>query len=204
MADAGAAERGGLSSPPDLGPLQATLGGEMTTRYTCLVTVVLCAASWLAVLALSAVPARAESPDAMITAIYQRAAAGNGDLGGYFLVEPEDRAPYFTKSLAALWTAAEARTQPGYAGPLDFDPVSSSQDPQIRAFAVKTERDDGQRATVAVTFGPKKAPLDSQPTTTVRYDLVNEAGAWKIDDIRGAASGGAAWSMRWLLTNFNR
>jgi Protein of unknown function (DUF3828) len=173
----------------------------MTTRYICLAA--LRAAAWLAILALSAAPARAEGPDTMITAIYQRAAAGNGDLGGYFLVEPEDRAPYLSKSLAALWTAAEARAQPREAGPIDFDPLSNSQDPLIRAFVVKAERDDGKHATVAATFGPKKQPLDTQPNFTVRYDLVNEDGAWKIDDIRGTVSGGAAWSVRWLLTNFN-
>jgi hypothetical protein len=175
----------------------------MTMRYICLAAATLCAAAWLAVLTLSATPARAESPDAMIAAIYQRAATGNGDLGGSFLTEPEDRAPYLTKSLRALWTAAEARAQPGYAGPLDFDPVSSSQDPQIRAFSVKIERDDGQRATVAATFGAKKQPLGSQPTTTVRYDLVNEAGGWKIDVIRGTAPDGTPWSLRRLLATFN-
>jgi hypothetical protein len=69
---------------------------------------------------------------------------------------------------------------------------------------VTIEQQDGQRATVAATFGAKKAPLATQPTNTVRYDLVNESGAWKIDDIRGKTSGGPAWSMRRLLTKFNR
>jgi hypothetical protein len=85
------------------------------------------AGAGLTILALvCAAPARAESPDALIVRIYKNASAGNGDLGGYFLVEPEDRAPYLSQSLRALWIAAEARTEPGYAGPFDFDPVSNS------------------------------------------------------------------------------
>ncbi len=157
----------------------------------------------LAILAVCAgAPARAESPAALITAIYQRASAGNGESGGDFLIEAKDRAPYLSASLRALWAAADARTQPGYAGPLDFDPVSNSQDPQLRAFTVTVEKQDGRRATVAATFGARKQPLDRQPTTTVRYELVNEGGAWKIDDIRGTAPGGGTWSVRRLVTDF--
>jgi hypothetical protein len=156
----------------------------------------------LFVLLAAAPPASAESPAALITAIYERVTTGNGDSGGDFLIEAKDRAPYLSKSLRALWDAADAKTQPGYAGPLDFDPISNSQDPQVRVFALKIEKQDDKRATVAATFGARKEPLDWQPTTTVRYQLVNERGAWKIDDIQGAAPNGAAWSVRRLLADF--
>jgi hypothetical protein len=42
---------------------------------------------------LAAAPACAENPADLITAIYEQAAAGNGDSGGDFLIEPQDRAP---------------------------------------------------------------------------------------------------------------
>jgi hypothetical protein len=161
------------------------------------------AGALLAILALLAIaPARAESPNALIVRIYQHASTGQGEGGGDFLIEPKDRAPYLSASSRALWDAADARAQPGYAGPLDFDPVSNSQDPQVRAFAVTIEQQDAKRATVAATFGARKAPLERQPTMTVRYELVNEDGAWKIDDIQGAAPNGAAWSVRRLLKDF--
>ncbi len=149
----------------------------------------------------AAAPARAESPDALIVRIYQHASAGEGDSGGDFLIEEKDRAPYLSQSLRALWDAADAKTRPGDIGPIEFDPVSNSQDPQVRAFAVTIEKQDAKRATVAATFGARKAPLDRQPTMSVRYELVNEAGAWKIDDIQGGAPGGA-WSVRKLLADF--
>ncbi len=151
---------------------------------------------------LAAAPACAQSPAAVITAIYERAVAGNGDSGGDFLIEDKDRAPYLSRSLRALWAAADAKTQAGDTGPLDFDPVSNSQDPQLRAFAVKIEKQGDKHATVAATFGAQKEPLDRQLTVTVRYELVNEGGAWKIDDITGVASSGGAWSVRQLVADF--
>jgi hypothetical protein len=78
-------------------------------------------------------------------------------------------------------------------GPPGFDPVSNSQDPLVRAPRVAVEKQDGRTATVAATFRSHDNESD-----TVRYDLVRERGAWKIDDIRGTVDG-KEWSLRKLL-----
>ncbi len=168
---------------------------------------------WLAAIActlimllfcLVALPATADdSPAAPIRAIYTQAAAGNGDTGGNFVWDDaKDRPRYLSKSLTALWAKSDARIEPGYAGPIDFDPITNSQDPQVYGFAITIEKQDAQRATVLATFEYSKPP-QARKITTVTYDLVREDGAWKIDDIRGAATGnGWRWSVRQHLANF--
>ena len=151
----------------------------------------------LAGVALAASPAlasAADSPAALITAIYQRAAAGKGDSGGQFVwLNARSRPRWLSASLVRLWAEADAKVQPGDEGPPGFDPVTNSQDPLVRAFTVATEKQDGKTATVAATFRSH-----NNESLTVRYDLVRERGAWKIDDIRGTVDG-KEWSIRRLL-----
>jgi hypothetical protein len=147
-------------------------------------------------------PARAEppSPDpaAILTAIYTRAAKGKGDGGGAFVIENKAaKAKYLSKSLIALWAKADAHTPKGDVGPVDFDPVTNSQDPDVKSFKVTADKLEADKAAVAVTMtgrSPRKTPADD----VVHYDFVREAGGWKIDDIKGSADG-EAWSIRGML-----
>jgi uncharacterized protein YecT (DUF1311 family) len=137
-------------------------------------------------------------PAAIVTAIYRRAAKGKGDSGGQFLwADKEARPKFFCNAMVALWARAEAKTE-GDAGPIDFDPVTNSQDPDLKSFKVSTEKQTAATATVSATmldrYGPRKFSTDE----TVHYDLVLESGQWKIDDIRGA-SGGTPWSVHEML-----
>ena len=150
------------------------------------------------------VPVRAETPaagdpTAIVTAIYTRAAKGKGTDGGGFVYENKAaKAKYLSKSLIALWAKADAHTPKGDVGPVDFDPVTNSQDPDIKGFKVDAEKLEADKATIAAVLksghGPRKAGDD-----VVRYDFVREAGEWKIDDIRGK-SDGEPWSIRDMLT----
>lgn len=155
----------------------------------------LAAAALAASTALAPPPAyAADGPEAPIAAIYKRAAAGKGDSGGQFVwLQPKSRPRYLSAALTKLWNAADAKVEQGDAGPPGFDPISSSQDPLVRAPAVKVETQDGDRATVVATFRSH-----NREPVTVRYDMVRERGAWKIDDIRGSV-GGKAWSIRQVL-----
>jgi hypothetical protein len=138
--------------------------------------------------------AAADDPAALITAIYKRAAAGKGDRGGQFVwLNAKSRPRWLTASLTRLWNETDAKVQPGDMGPPGFDPVSNSQDPMVRAPTVAIEKQDGKTATVAATFRSH-----NRESVTVRYDLVRERGAWKIDDIRGTTDG-TEWSIRKLL-----
>jgi|SRR5262245_31274219 len=139
----------------------------------------------------------ADDPAALITAIYQRAAAGKGDSGGQFVwLRASSRPRWLSASLTRLWNAADARVAKGDMGPPGFDPVTSSQDPLVRSFTVAVEKQDRTRATVAATFRSH-----NNEAITVRYDLVRERGAWKIDDIRGSDEG-KEWSIRRMLREF--
>ena len=149
--------------------------------------------------------ARAQSPAsgdpvAVITAIYSRAAKGKGDGGGGFVIENKAaKARYLSKSLIALWAKADAHTPKGDVGPVDFDPVTNSQEPDVKSFKVEAEKLEAERALVAVTIaghGAPRKPADQ----IVRYDLVREGKDWKIDDIKGA-SDGEPWSIRAMLAD---
>lgn len=143
--------------------------------------------------------ASADDPAAILTAIYTRVAKGKGDSGGTFVIEKATRAKYLSNALAALWTKADARTRKGDSGPVDFDPVTNSQDPDVKSFKVVAGKQEGDKATLAVTIeGHQPQARAKMADNTIRYDLVREAGQWKIDDIKGTVDG-SAWSVRALL-----
>jgi hypothetical protein len=141
----------------------------------------------------------ADDPAGIVTAIYTRAAKGKGDGGGGFVIENKAaRAKYLSKSLVALWAKADARTPKGDVGPVDFDPVTNSQDPDVKSFKVVAEKQEADKATITVTIDGYQGPRPKPADQTMRYDLVREAGLWKIDDIKGSADG-EPWSIRGML-----
>lgn len=149
-----------------------------------------------------AAPPAADDPLAIVNAIYARAAKGKGDGGGAFIIENKAaKAKYLSKSLVDLWTKADAHTPKGDVGPVDFDPVTNSQDPDVRSFKLAAEKQGADKATVAVTIESHQREARAYAADkTIRYDFVHEAGQWKIDDIKGAVDGGP-WSVRALLVN---
>ncbi|WP_426608554.1 DUF3828 domain-containing protein [Bradyrhizobium sp. McL0616] len=139
-------------------------------------------------------------PAAILTAIYTRAAKGKGDGGGAFIIENKAaKSRYLSKALVALWAKADAHTPKGDVGPIDFDPVTNSQEPDVKSFEVDAEKTEADKATLAVTITGHRN--DRKPADQIlRYDFVREANSWKIDDIRGS-SDGEAWSIRKMLTD---
>jgi hypothetical protein len=142
----------------------------------------------------------ADDPGAIVNAIYARAAKGKGDGGGGFVVETKAaKAKYLSKSLIALWAKADAHTPKGDVGPVDFDPVTNSQEPDVKSFKVDTEKSEADKATIAVIIAGRNTPPRKAADQTVRYEFVRDGVAWKIDDIKGA-SDGEPWSIRGLLS----
>jgi hypothetical protein len=140
-------------------------------------------------------------PVAIVNSIYARAAKGKGDGGGAFIIESKNaKAKYLSKSLVALWAKADAHTPKGDVGPVDFDPVTNSQEPDVKSFAVSTEKSDAGTAVIAVTITGHEAPRANAADAVIRYDFVRDGGHWKIDDIRGADDG-KPWSIRGMLSN---
>ena len=150
--------------------------------------------------AAAAAPPAASGPVEIVTAIYTRAAKGKGDGGGAFVIENKAaKAKYLSKSLVALWAKADAHTPKGDVGPIDFDPVTNSQEPDVKSFKVVAEKLEAETAVITVTLTGRNTPPRKPADQTVRYDFVRDAGDWKIDDIKGA-SDGEPWSIRGMLT----
>lgn len=140
------------------------------------------------------------APVAIATAIYTRVAAGKGDSGGSFVIDGKAaKAKYLSKSLIALWAKADAHTPKGDVGPVDFDPVTNSQDPDVKSFKVTTEKIEADAALLAVAITGHHGDRKNVADQVMRYAFVREAGQWKIDDIKGAVDG-EAWSIRAMLT----
>jgi hypothetical protein len=138
-------------------------------------------------------------PVAIVNAIYARVAKGKGDGGGGFVIENKAaKAKYLSKSLIRLWADADAHTEKGDVGPIDFDPVTNSQDPDVKSFKVATEKLESDKAVIAVTIAGHRAPSPKPEDQVLRYNFVREDGQWKIDDISGATDG-EAWSIRDIL-----
>jgi hypothetical protein len=146
--------------------------------------------------------AAADDPAGILTAIYTRVARGKGDGGGTFVIQTKaSRTKYLSNALVALWAKADARTRKGDGGPVGFDPVTNSQDPDVKSFKLAAEKLGADKATVAVTIESHQQEARANPVDkTIRYDFVHEAGQWKIDDIKGAVDGGP-WSVRALLVD---
>ena len=139
-------------------------------------------------------------PVAIITAIYTRVAKGKGDGGGGFVVENKvAKTKYLSRSLVQLWAKADAHTPKDDVGPIDFDPVTNSQDPDVKSFKVDAEKLEADKALIAVTMTGHGAPRKAKDQV-VRYELMREGKDWKIDDIKGA-SDGEPWSIRAMLTD---
>ena len=139
-------------------------------------------------------------PATILTAIYARAAKGKGDGGAAFVIENKAaKAKYLSRALVALWAKADAHTPKGDVGPIDFDPVTNSQEPDVKSFKVDAEKTEADKATLAVTIIGHRS--DRKPADqVVRYDFVRETGSWKIDDIKGS-SDGETWSIHKMLTD---
>jgi hypothetical protein len=138
-------------------------------------------------------------PVAIINAIYTRAAKGKGDGGGAFIIENDAaKAKYLSKSLVALWARADANTPKGDVGPIDFDPVTNSQEPDVKSFKAVTDKLEADNAVIVVTITGRTArakPSDD----IIRYNFVRDDGKWKIDDISSTLDG-EAWSIRDILS----
>jgi Protein of unknown function (DUF3828) len=146
-------------------------------------------------------PPAANDPVAIITAIYTRVAKGKGDGGGggFVIENKQAKARYLSKSLIGLWAKADAHTPKGDVGPIDFDPVTNSQDPDVKSFKVDAEKLETDKALIAVTLTGHGTPRKAEDQL-VRYELVREGKDWKIDDIKGASEG-EPWSIRAMLTD---
>lgn len=139
-------------------------------------------------------PATVEEPRDIVDAIYKAAAADvkKGRAGPF-----ENRAmreAYFSKGFDVAVTAAETKAAHDGDTVLGFDPISATQDAELKKVTLKTDVLELNRAVVSASF------MNHGQPTVVTYDFVKEGGAWKVDDIKGTTEK-EAWSVRKILKN---
>jgi Protein of unknown function (DUF3828) len=148
-------------------------------------------AAALAGLLVSPVLADDLAPKEIVTQIYHIAAGPKGDYQTPSPFDDKQVRKYFTKSLLAADNAMSARSKKLNEPILDFDPITNSQDPSVRNLTIDVESADAAKTIVAASFDSEGA----KARNVVRYILVRDGAAWKVDDMRGE-NGADKWDLR--------
>lgn len=136
----------------------------------------------------------AGNPADVISAIYRRTIKDGG--GNFVWQEAADRPHFLSKALVALWAKADALTPTGE-GPGGFDFITDTNGLTIGSFKSVLEKSDAERAVVAVTIGYKEKTAVDKGRHVLRYDLVREDAAWKVDNIKTTT-----WDLRRMLADY--
>jgi hypothetical protein len=134
-----------------------------------------------------------ESPDAFVKRVYDTQFPDGRDDGPSILAS-ERRKLFFTSAVVAAMKRDEERAEAqGEMGSLDFDPISNSQDPQVKDVKVRIESQSGDRATVIANFANGGSSREE-----IAYDLIIQGEGWKILDIRSSVAE-TEWSLRGIF-----
>jgi hypothetical protein len=143
-------------------------------------------------------------PAGLVTSIY---AHGHEDAVWSQWLDGAKRRAWVSRDLAALWGRcdAHARQTKDELGALDFDIATNSQLgwESFKGFTVSLVSHSAGRAIVEARLqvGANTTPPKFDSDNVIRYDLTNESGAWKIDDVSSTVDG-KPWSLRELLKNY--
>jgi hypothetical protein len=145
----------------------------------------------------AAAGAKLHEPTEIVTEIYRVAAGPKGDYSESAAFEDKQiRALYFSKSLRAAVIAMEMKSRKTEDVILDFDPITSSQDPSVKNLSITEESRTGSKVTVAAQFWYS---LEDKVPIIVRYDFIKEGPDWKLDEIRGKSDKEPMWSLRKII-----
>lgn len=149
----------------------------------------------LALLAGLTRPAMAEeTPEDFVADLYEaHMPSVTGEAPGIFDDEVL-MARFLASDLAAAVNADKAASaKTGEAGLLSFDPVSDSQDPDIRDLRIQRLEDEAGHPQVEATFSRS----DQTKRLKLIYDLVKEGDGWKVFNIR--RPDGDRWNLREIM-----
>ena len=94
-----------------------------------------------------------------------------------------NRDKVFSRRMSALFARDDKYMEEAQGvGLLDWDPFIDGQDGEVKKLVIKTVAQDAAKAQVDAKFSSFGHPM------TVRFDVVLENGAWRIDDIRSQSS----------------
>jgi hypothetical protein len=132
-----------------------------------------------------AAPAGPETPVREAYAITTRQLAGSGGAAQPAPWQKPHRDRLMSTSLAALFARDELyQDEAGEMGNLGADPFLSGQDGEVKTLKVTvTEKPANGKALVTASFRSFRQPV------SVRFRMVEEGGAWKIDDIVNRVEG---------------
>jgi hypothetical protein len=126
-----------------------------------------------------------EAPIREAYAVTVRQLAGSGPNPVPAPWQPPHRDKLMSKGLAALFARDELyQEEAGEIGHVGADPFISGQDGEVKNLRVSvTEAPANGRALVTASFRSFKQPV------SVRFRMVEEGGAWRIDDIVNRVDG---------------
>ncbi len=132
-----------------------------------------------------AAPAGPETPVREAYAITARQLAGSGGKPVAAPWQKPHRDRLMSRALAGMFARDELyQDEAGEMGHLGADPFLSGQDGEIKNLKVSvTSPPAGGKAQVTASFRSFKQPV------SVRFRMVEEGGAWKIDDIVNRVEG---------------
>ncbi|MDP3603955.1 MAG: DUF3828 domain-containing protein [Bosea sp. (in: a-proteobacteria)] len=132
-----------------------------------------------------AAPAGPETPVREAYAITTRQLAGSGGKPVAAPWQKPHRDRLMSRALAGMFARDELyQDEAGEMGHLGADPFLSGQDGEIKNLKVSvTSPPAGGKAQVTASFRSFKQPV------SVRFRMVEEGGAWKIDDIVNRVEG---------------
>ncbi|HLW91167.1 MAG TPA: hypothetical protein VKS78_07690 [Roseiarcus sp.] len=142
-------------------------------------------------------------PSRFISSIY---ANGHEEAVWLQWLSAAKRGAWFSRDLTALWSRcdASARKANDKVGPLDADVATNSQMgwEAFKGFTVSVVSQADGLAVVNAKLepGPNTGPRKASDNV-VRYDLIQEGGDWKIDDVHSTIDG-KPWSLRDLLKDY--
>lgn len=143
-------------------------------------------------------------PSRFIASIY---AHGRVDAVWTQWLSDAKRGAWFSRDVAALWRQCEAsaRKAKDEEGPVDFVIATNSQLDwsSFKGFTVSvvSQRDGRAVVNARLQTAPNTVPRKIDSDNVVRYDLVQENQAWRIDDVSSTVDG-KPWSLREMLKNY--
>jgi hypothetical protein len=135
-------------------------------------------------------------PVAIVHSIYDGASKREMAFG----LDPAERHKFLSKSTAALWNLAEAKSNPNgdEIGAIDFDITTNTQGADVKSYSVVSNKVSGKTATVVVKLELDNWIRNSPDDLIIRYNFVLEDGSWLIDDM-GSTTNGKPWTLREIL-----
>lgn len=122
------------------------------------------------------------NPLALITAIYKAYAADRVNIDNVF-----------SRRLQGLLDDDAKKTPKGDVGTIDWDVFVNGNNFEISKVNVALLSESATKARVRARFDNMKQPQE------ITFDLVREAGVWRIDDVSSTRMG-ARWTMSKILT----